>query len=718
MRSASTSSGREPDKVPTRPSSPTGPWAIAVDTGGTFTDVAAMNLSTGALALAKVPSRPAEPAQAVLEGMRSAAASTGIDSLASVDLFVHGTTVATNALLEGKGAPVGVLVTDGMRAVYEVRGARRPTGADLIDPFFTKPPPLVAQRMTVEVRERIGHDGEVLVVLDEDDVRRGSRQLVESGARSIAICFLFSFVNDEHERRAARLVAEECPGVRVALSSEVLPTIREYTRFATTILDAYLSPAVSDYLQQLEPLLVEEGMKTRRLYLMQSSGGLMRVGLAAHYPAQTVLSGPAAGVVFGAALGRDRGERHVVTFDMGGTSTDISVVDDGRIMDTREGVVAGHDIGAAMVQIRTLGAGGGTVAGVSADGRLFVGPRSAGAEPGPACYGLGGVRPTVTDANLVLGLLGDRGLAGGRLPLDGRLAREVIAEHIADPLSLSVEDAARGVIRVVNAKMAAGLRLTLRERGTDPRRVSLVAFGGAGPLHAGHVARAVGIPRVVVPRFPGIACALGLLRSDVRHVYLRGLTGPLPESWGEPLEAAFDDLEQRARRDCEREEVAFDGTELERQLELRYPLQGYEIAVPVSGWCSAADREATVEAFHAAHRSLYAVSAPGEPVELVNVRLVARRKPMGDVQPTEEAGEDDPMPPAADGTISRRSCLFPDEPEVWEVDVLPRGAIAPGSVIEGPMVIEQDDATTVVYPGQVAWQEPSGELVIMTSGGG
>jgi N-methylhydantoinase A len=374
--------------------------------------------------------------------------------------------------------------------------------------------------LTEEVSERLDYRGKVVTPLDEAELRQSVRRLKDKGVDAIAVCFLFSFLNPDHEQRAATIIAEEAPNCRVSLSSIVLPVIREYPRLSTTVVDAYVGPTVADYLMRLAQRLAEAGLTTPQLFLMQSNGGLMRITLGARHPNQTLLSGPAAGVIAGAELARVTARSHVITFDMGGTSTDISVIVDGSILETTQGAIAGQDIGTPMLRVRTLGAGGGTIAWIGKDDLMKVGPRSAGSVPGPAGYGRGGIEPTVTDANLVLGALDDATVLAGTLTLDAARARQAI-EAVAKPLGLDGVQGAAGILRIVNTQMAVDLRLALQEQGQDPRKFALVAFGGAGPLHAAALARSVGIPTVLVPPHPGLNCAMGMLQTSVRHSYLR-----------------------------------------------------------------------------------------------------------------------------------------------------------------------------------------------------
>jgi N-methylhydantoinase A len=609
-------------------------------------------------------------------------------------------------LLEGKGARAGLLITLGYNALYELRGGTRPTGSDLIDTFYLKPAALIPLQRTEEIRERIAYDGSVLVPLDEDGVRAAVRRLRAKSVDSIAVLYLFSFMNPAHERRTEELIHAEHPACRVSLSSAVLPVIREYFRLSTTVLDAYVGPVMAHYLQHLSRQLRELGLTTEQLYLMQSNGGLMRIDVAATYPNQTLLSGPAAGVVFGASIGQLSGEPNVVTFDMGGTSTDISVLPDTRLLETRRGKISGQDIGTPMIQISTLGAGGGTVAWIGPDGLLKAGPRSAGADPGPACYGLGGEEPTVTDANVVLGYLDPEYFVGGRISIDPALSEQAIRRYIAEPLGLSLQEAALGIIRVVNVTMEVGLRLALVERGLDHRKFALVAFGGAGPLHATRVARDVGIPRVVVPRHPGISCAMGLLQTDVKHYYLQSRLVPLTLFPLEEMNALYADLEQQAADEARAEGFPVAGLEIHRQLDLHYPFQGYELTVPVPGGrLEGSHVEAIRHAFDQLHLEVYGTSAPHEIPEVVNVRVVAvSHVPKLSFQRLE--------PTTVEPLRARRCALFEETGEYVETPIYERARLSPGSTIEGPAIVEQLDSTTVVLPRQRAVVDPFGTLVV------
>jgi N-methylhydantoinase A len=682
-------------------------WMIGVDTGGTFTDLVAVDTASGQLRFAKVASVPSDPSQAVMNALEEVFA-TGI-APADVAAFVHGTTVATNALLEGKGARTGLVITRGFRAVYETRGWSQPTGSDLIDPFYRKPPMLVPQRLTQEVTGRLDWQGQEITPLDEDDVRNAARSFREAGVESVAVCLLFSFLDARHERRIAEIFAQEAPAIRVSLSSAILPVIREYNRLSTTVVDAYVSPLVQAYLGRLAEKLRARGVASPRLFVMQSNGGLALIETGARAANQLLLSGPAAGLVAAADLGRLTEASHVVTFDMGGTSTDIGVIIEGRVGETSAGVLAGQDIGTPMLRVRTLGAGGGTIAHIGKDGLLKVGPESAGALPGPACYGRGGVEPTVTDANLVIGALGASKLAGG-LSLNEERARSAIETRIATPLGLSVTDAAIGVLRIVNNAMAVDLRLALQEQGQDPRRFALMAFGGAGPIHAVEVARMVRIPQVIVPLRPGLNCALGLLQTQVRHAYLRSSLRKLTECLSEEVNAIFRDLEAQARADIAAEGLGAEPVAMRHIVEMRYLQQGYQLGVPCPATFTEADKPELRRAFDTLHRQTYGQAAEDEAVEIVTFRLIAEIEVPKLALPRLAASDGNPA-----RALKGARRLYDTSREAFvEARLYDRDGLRAGDRIEGPAIIEQLDATTIVLSGQTLDVDDFGTLVIDT----
>jgi N-methylhydantoinase A len=682
-----------------------GVWLVGVDTGGTFTDLIAVEQRSGELRRAKVPSVPGDPSVAVLDAMDRLFAD-GIDP-SEISLFVHGTTVATNALLEGKGVRTGLMITRGFRAVYEARGWSQPKGADLLDPFYQKPPLLAPQWLTEEVTERLDYQGKVVTPLDEAALRVCVQSLKDKGVDAIAVCLLFSFLNPAHERRVAEVVAEIAPQCRISLSSHVLPVIREYVRLSTTVIDAYVGPKIADYLTRLEQRLIARGLNTPQLFLMQSNGGLMRISLGARHPNQTLLSGPAAGVIAGAELARVTRRAHVITFDMGGTSTDISVIVEGRVLETTQGQIAGQDIGTPMLRVRTLGAGGGTVAWIGKDGLLKVGPRSAGSVPGPACYGRGGEEPTVTDANVVLGALSGDTVLAGTLRLDAARAAQAI-ERVAKPLGLNLLQGAAGILRIVNTQMAVDLRLALQEQGQDPRKFALVAFGGAGPLHAATLAKSVGIPIVLVPPYPGLNCAMGMLQTSVRHSYLKSEVGVLSRFPAQRINELFGDLEQRALAEAREEGFARDAVKLTRLVDLRYPHQGYTLPVACPREVTEDDKASLKQAFDTLHGQVYGQSAPREEAEIVTFRLQSEI----DVPRLEL-----PKLAQGDGRVER---ALKGERALFDIDagrfviakIHDRAKLLAGDRIAGPAIIDQFDATTVVLAGQSATVDVTATLII------
>jgi len=685
-----------------------GVWLVGVDTGGTFTDLVAIEQDTGALRRTKVASVPGDPSVAVLDAMNELL--DGEIDPANISHFVHGTTVATNALLEGKGARTGLLITRGFRAVYEARGWTQPRGSDLLDPFYQKPPLLAPQWLTEEISERLDYRGQVVMPLDESSLHDSVHRLLKKGVDAIAVCFLFSFLNPAHERRAAEIIAESAPQCRVSLSSAVLPVIREYPRLSTTVIDAYVGPTIENYLVRLEHRLTDRGLKTPQLFLMQSNGGLMRISLGARHPNQTLLSGPAAGVIAGAELARLSGRKHIVTFDMGGTSTDISVVVDGRVLETTQSQIAGQDVGTPALKVRTLGAGGGTIAWIGKDGLLKVGPGSSGADPGPACYGRGGAAPTVTDAHVVLGTLSGGTLLAGSIRLNARCAGDAV-RRVAEPLGLDILHCAAGILRIVNTQMAVDLRLALQEQGQDPRKFALVAFGGAGPLHAATLARDLGIPKVLIPPYPGLNCAIGMLQTNVRHSYLRSEVGVLSSFPSTRIQEIFSVLEEQALTEAQEEGFAREAITLTRLVDLRYPHQGYTLPVPCPAIINDLCRGMLKRAFDDLHHQVYGQFAPNEDVEIVTFRVQSEIAVPHLVVPSLC-----PVTGHVERALKGERQLFDiATTEFVNARVYDREQLGPGDRIDGPAIIDQFDATTLVLVGQAATIDSIGTLVIESS---
>lgn len=687
-------------------------WLVGIDTGGTFTDLAAADMQTGAIYTVKVPSVPENPALAVMAAITQLVDEYPV-TWADIHLLAHGTTVATNAVLEGKGARAGLLLNRGLSAIYPMRAGHHPAGSDLIDPYYVKPPELIPPALTREIRGRVGFDGSEVEPLNEEDVLKAAGELWAAGVRSIAVSYLFSFMNASHEERTRDLIRQAFPDCRVSLSSEVLPVIREFPRLSTTVLDAYVGPIVSRYFEDLGGRLTQNGLNAERFYIMQSSGGLKRVSLAVRFPNETLLSGPAAGVVFSTKLSEQSGCPNLLTFDMGGTSADMSVLADGVVDETREGAIAGQEVGTPMIQIRTIGSGGGSLAYIGKDGLLKVGPESAGAYPGPACYGRGGTRPTVTDANVCLGYLSVENFLGGRMQGDANRALSAL-ESVGRPLGLDAQAVAQGILKIVDTQMAVGLRTALMERGADPREFVLAAFGGSGPVHAARLAKALQISRVLVPRFPGIACAMGLLNTEIKYVYLQSFPARLGRVDRAALDRGFADLTQKALQDRAVEGLDEQSSELVYQLDIRYPHQGYELTVDVDRGVGGpqVDLDVLREAFHRQHLAYYGISAPDEEPELVNLRLVLKgHLPQMPWSP--------PKTPGGDALKGNRRAWFESERGFVSTPVYDRARLEPETRLVGPAIVEQTDSATLVEPGMSVTVDPVGNLIIHlpTAGG-
>jgi N-methylhydantoinase A len=651
---------------------------LGVDVGGTFTDLVVLH--GGELRTAKVPSTPSDQSEGVLAAVGAAEVEG-----AALAAFAHGMTVATNALLERSGARVALVTTEGFRDVLEIARQNRPA---LYDLTAGRPPALVPRELRFCVRERMGPDGE-LEPLDEASLAAAVAAVHEADVEAVAVCLLFAFLHPEHERAVGEALRGALDGVHVSLSSEVLPEFREYERFATTTADAYLAPRLSRYLHGLAHKAREAGLPAP--LVMQSSGGVIDLEDAARRAAACVLSGPAGGVVGAAYAAAAGGFEDVLTFDMGGTSTDVAPVLGGVAQTTTESVVAGVPLRLPMVDVHSVSAGGGSIAWADSGGVLRVGPRSAGAEPGPAAYGAGGEDPTVTDADLFLGYLEDGVTLGGEVTLRRELAEGALA-RIGEALGLDAEQAALGVVRVANTEMTRALRVISVQRGLDPRRFALVAFGGAGGMHACALADELGITTIVVPRAAGVLSALGLAISDVRRDYVEPLPGALGDLEGSRLEEAFAAMEERAGEDL-------DEPELRRAADLRYRGQSFELTVPAD------DPDALTERFHAAHERRYGYRMEGEPVEIVSARVsasVAVRRP----ELREGAAQ-------GDGRTGERRACFDGE---WrEVAVFDRPAMGVGSEVEGPALVELREATCVVAPGWAGRIDDAGNLVLERS---
>jgi N-methylhydantoinase A len=679
-------------------------FRLGIDVGGTFTDLVLYDEASHALSVEKVPSVAADPSEGIVQGLLRLLGGADVKP-GAVHYVAHGTTVATNALLERRGAATALVTTRGFRDLLEIARQKRPA---LYDLHARKPPPLVPRHRRYEVAERMTADGQVRCALDLADVERVLGRIAADGEiEALAICFLYSFVAPGHERQVLERARARLPGVTVVASHEVHAEFREYERLSTTVANAYLAPRMSAYVRAFRRRVDELGIPAHP-YVNQSNGGTMSVEEAARVPVRTALSGPAAGVAGAAWIAAQAGFHAIATFDMGGTSTDVAFVRDGVAGLAFEREIGGVTLRVPMLDIHTVGAGGGSIAWRDSGGALKVGPQSAGADPGPACYDRGGEAATVTDANLVLGRLGVGGLAGGTVPLDPARAEAVIA-RLAGELGLPALDAARGVVRVVNASMANAVRVVTVQRGIDPTGLTLLAFGGAGPLHAGELARDLGIRAIAVPPGPGLLCALGLLVEDVRTDLVRTHLAALIPAGLPALAARFADMEQSVLRWLDREGVPAPRRRLERWLDLRYVGQNFELPVPVPDetWRNG-DLEPLRRRFLDEHERVYGFAAADEPMQIVNARLVGRglaepptlaRLPRGPAAP----------PPAP---IDRRLVYVDDALGFVPCPVYARAPLLAGQRLAGPAVVEQFDATTLLLPGQEAIVDEVGFLVI------
>ncbi|MBV9708093.1 MAG: hydantoinase/oxoprolinase family protein [Chloroflexi bacterium] len=655
-----------------------------VDTGGTFTDI--VLFQQGRLRVHKVLSTPHDPSRAILDGLGQ------LDAMGNLQVLVHGSTVATNAVLERKGVLTGLITTSGFRDVLEIG---RQTRSKLYDLRVQNTPPLVPRSRRMEVVERLNERGEVLTPLDENSLEHALQGLQEADVEAVAVVLVFSFANPEHEKRVAQATRET--GMYVSASCEVLPEFREYERTSTVVLNAYVGPLIDRYLGRLEQALPKETV----LRIMQSNGGSISSTMARREAARTLLSGPAAGAVGAAFIARASDISQIIALDIGGTSTDVSLVD-GGITETTDGKVAGYPTKLPMIDIHTVGAGGGSIAWFDLGGALRVGPTSAGADPGPAAYGHGGTEATVTDAHVVLGRLIPDAFLGGTMHLDTQRALEVVSP-IAQRLKASVEQAALGIIRIANANMEAAIRVISVERGLDPRHFTLVAFGGAGPLHACELASALCIPRVLIPATPGVLSALGMLVADTLKDYVRTVM-VLIEDAEDVISSTLAALEEQGRADLSREGVTADNLIIEHSLDLRYVGQSYELTIPFVG-----DTLQAANQFHAAHERRFGYNDPNERVQVVNVRLKAR----GIVNPPVLERQAIIAGAVAEPVITRR-VIFPsgDSPVAYEVPIYERASLQPGAAFSGPAIITQYDTTTVVPPAWSVQVDAVGSLII------
>jgi N-methylhydantoinase A len=681
-------------------------YSLGIDTGGTHTDFFLIDREGDRAWTAKAPTTPADPLEGILRGIDRVLDISGAN-ITHLDELIYGTTLVTNMLVQHQAVNTGLITTKGFRDVLEIGRAYRTDS--IYDIHMDRPPALVPRPLRLEVGERVNFQGRVLEPLDEEGCRDAVRDLRDRGVESIAVCLLHSYVNPTHERRIRAIIAEEYPEAYVSLSSEVNPVFREYERTSTTVVNAYVIPSMVEHLDDFERQADERGLKSH-LYMMQANGGKASFSAARERPVNVTNSGPIAGAIAGAYVARLAGYPNAITLDMGGTSCDVALIEGGEPRFTAESNVEGYPVQITTIDLSIVGAGGGSIAWLDSGGGLRVGPRSAGADPGPVCYGLGGTEPTVTDANLVTDRLNAEYFLGGEYHLDVDAARHAIDERIGRPLGMTTLEAAWGILQVANATMIRAIKLVSVERGYDPHDFALIAFGGAGPLHATKLAAELEIPVTIVPRFPGNTSALGLVVADMRYDSVTTGIQCLDEIDPSMSEATFRDLEAQARNQLSREGIPTDCQRLTRSCDMRYFGQAHELNIRIDS------QLATVEAlqriglaFHAAHRHSYGHAMEGDPIEVVNYRVSAVGTSPAPVW-VEHWNRD------GDARKGRRKVYF--ENGRLPCPIYERRLLRPGCQVDGPAVLEQSASTTLLRPGQSGHVDAYGNLIILAEGEG
>nr|WP_321980504.1 hydantoinase/oxoprolinase family protein [uncultured Cohaesibacter sp.] len=678
-------------------------WRIGVDSGGTFTDICLFEEETGRLEIWKLSSSPDDPSRAIAQGVVEGLEQ--VDTTASELGFLgHGTTVATNALIELRGVKTGLLISDGFRDLLELGRQKRPS---LYDMNVDKPEQLVSRDLRRQVPERLKSDGTVDLPLDEDALKKEVQLLAEQDVKAVAICFLYGFLNTEHEALAKKIVAEMLPDVFVSTSHEVAPEFREFERLSTTVVNAYLGPVMKRYIERLRKRLEEVGLKVAP-QLTQSNGGVIGFDAAADLPVRTVLSGPSTGVVAAQEIGKMAGFPNIITFDVGGTSSDVALLQNGTCNLTGEADVHGYPIKAPMLDIHTVGAGGGSIAHVDSGGLLKVGPRSAGAYPGPVCYGNGNEEPTVTDANIVLQTLNPVEILGGRMKVRRDLALEAV-QRLADQLGLGVMETADGILQVVIANMAKAIRVISVQRGHDPRDYTLMAFGGAGPLHAARLAQELDISRMIIPLTPGALCALGLLLTDLRADFAISRLTELNANSLDAVESGFTELSTQAQEWFVSDNIPEERRKEVRTVDMRYAGQNYELSVPVPAGPITLDTfKQLEEGFEAVHKQRFGFIAKGEKIQLVTLRLEA----IGEVKKAQLQSYPFDGPSADAAKIGERDVWLASAGDFVTSPVYDRKLLKHGNQISGPAIIEQMDTTSVILPEMTATVDANLNLIV------
>ena len=669
---------------------------IAIDTGGTFTDLVLADEQTGRLYFHKIASTPDDPGKALVDGIEQITAKAGYNHH-DIKILIHGTTVATNAILQRNGAKVAMITTAGFRDVLHIQRQDRPLMYDL---RCRPAEPLVPRSLRLELNERMGYDGRARQPIDEGQLEQLIDELKQRQVDAVAVGLLHSYANPEHEQAVGQTLAKQLPDATVCLSHELVQEQGEYERFSTCAINAFVQPVMQRYLTGINRNLNNAGIKSP-LFVMKSNGGTMSVEAAARQCVHTILSGPAGGVVAGKTIAQDKGRRNLITTDMGGTSFDVAVIHEGDIAFARDNEMAGLAIKVPMLDIHTVGAGGGSIGWIDSGQALRVGPQSAVALPGPPCYGRGGSEPTVTDANLILGRLSPTSLLGGDLQLDTEAAHRAVHDRLARPLGLSVEDAAEGMIQVVNSAMNAAIRKLTVERGFDPRVFTLCPFGGAGPLHGAELAHEMGVQQVLIPPAPGVTSAVGLLMSNLREDHVRTLVGRLDQINGDQITNTADELAEQA---ADRLAFARQGKDLRttRQLGLRYLGQGFDIPVPIAP--GTLELQTVSNDFHCLHQRMYGFARHDQPIELVNIWVSVEVDLASIELPRLSTSGHGPEP------VATRNVIF--DGQGHDTPVFQRNDLSAHDTLQGPAIIEQLDSTTVVWPGQDGQVDPWANLVL------
>ncbi len=688
-------------------------YLIASDVGGTFSDTILYDKEERKIYISKVSTTPENQSIGTIQGISKILKTHRLDDQ-RIEAVNHGMTTGTNTVIQRRGATSALITNRHFRDILEIGRQNRPS---LYDFFVTREKPLIERENRFTIQGRINYRGEVLVDLDEKEIKKIAHEIKKRKIRAVAICLLHSYINPSHEQRVKELVTPILGDLSICISSEILPEYREYERFSTTVLNAYLMPVMHRYLTTLEEGLRGEDPKSTMhigsevpIMIMESSGGVMTAKAAREKPVYTVLSGPAGGVVASTFIGELTGFQNLITIDMGGTSTDISLILNGQPILTSEGNIEGIPIRVPIIDINAIGAGGGSIAWIDEGGALKVGPQSAEAVPGPACYDQGGEEPTITDANVIFGRIDPNYFLGGDMKLNPVRSREVVEKKLCGPLKMDLLTAARGIIQVANANMVRGIRVVSVERGYDPRDFTLIPYGGAGPLHAVALAKELKIPKVLVPPIPGILSAMGMLISDIRHDFVLTRIIPISKASPDVLEPVFQDLQQKALDMLGREGVERKEAILLKYVDVRYVGQSFEIRVRFDGEvCTTDPIQELVRNFHVEHEKRYGHKDLNAPVELVNFRvegigkresIFLREIPFGNSDPPQESLK------------SIRKVYFEENQVLLDTRIFERERLLAGNVIEGPAIVEESNATTLIYPGMAGKVDPYGAILI------